>query len=241
MAGTEAPERERVQGSEGSGITSRYATFADYQDRESGTADSRQGAVESMLTAMSRSLDRKLGVFPGGFTARAGATFVFHSFGGRRLWLRDESSYVYPLRSVVANGIRADFDETGDYATTPWSWDFDDVFVWPVPRNHVELGEPARAIELRSIGGAPRTIWPYADGSVQIEGDWGWDPTPPAITELVVSRTRDLRDVQRGGAASVVADIASEAIPFTDDSWRLWMEVQEQYSYRRAPAVGRRR
>ena len=217
---------------EGSGITSRYASWADYQAREH-AADSLEGQVTAMLTAMSRSLDRKLLTIPGGFTSLDAKTFVFQSYGGSRLWLRDSSHYIYPLRTVDDDGIKVDYDETGEYADSAWQWDFDDVFVWPVPVNHAAHGEPARGVELRRLGSAPRTVWPYADGSVQITGNWGWETTPPPIAELVIARTRDMRDVQRGGASAVVADITGEAIPFADDSWRLWQQVEADYSYPR--------
>lgn len=222
---------------EGSGITSRYASFGDYAARES-VDDDQQSAVESMLTAMSRSLDRRLGVFPGGFTSRDATSFEFDAHGGDRLWLRDSASLVYPLRALSAGGVRPDYDRTGDYANTLYGWDFDDAFLWPIPRNHAELDEPARGLMLRRLRGAPRVRWPYGDGAVQVTGDWGWATTPEAITELVISRTRDLRDVQRAGASATVADVGGGEITFTDDSWMLWRAVESAYSYRRAPSVG---
>ena len=217
---------------EGTGTTARYASFDDYVAREGAVDDDLQETIEAMLTAISRWVDRRLGVFPGGFAPCDSQTFIFYSRGRRKLWLRDDR-YAYPLRAVDDGGIRPDYTRTGEYSQSPYAWDFDDLFIQPIPQNLG--GEPARGIELRRIGRTPQTTWPYGSGgSVQITGDWGWSAVPPPITELVVKRARDMRDVQRGGAASNVGDLAGEAIQFSDDSWRMWTDIEARYSYNRA-------
>ena len=220
------------------GIDAAYATFDDYQNRENVSA-ALEDEIDAMILAMSRSLDRRLGVIPGGFAPLDDGTFEFYGQGGRSLWLRD-AGYVFPLRSVIDDGIVIDDERSGDFANASLRWDFDDRWVETIPHNCFALGEPARGIRLRRYSSSPRTRWPYDDASVRITGDWGWAVTPPAIVELVIKRVRDMRDTQRGGAASNVADIGDAAIPFFDDSWRLWAEVQSRYSYVRAPLVGRR-
>ena len=213
-----------------------YATWDEYQDRNAADEDVKDVVVE-MLRSLSRSLDRTLGVIPGGFAPIADATFTFYGDGSRRLWLRDERGSAYPLRSVADGGVRPDYERSGDYAGAP-AWDLDDAWLSPRPRNHAALGEPARAIELLAVDGAPRSRWPQGDGAVQISGDWGWDEIPGAITELVIHRVRDMRDSHRGGAAATIAGFDGEAVAFNDDSWRLWEEVRQNYNYRRAPVTG---
>ena len=129
---------------EGSGITSLYASWADYQAREK-AADSLEGQVTAMLTAMSRSLDRKLGAIPGGFTSLDAQTFVFQSYGGSRLWLRDSAAYVYPPADRRRRRHQGRLRRDRRVRRFRLAVDFDDVFVWPIPLNHAAHGEPARA------------------------------------------------------------------------------------------------
>ena len=149
-----------------------YATFAQYSARNAVAAD-QESRVEEQLLAVSRHLDNKLRMMPGGFAPIASATFYFDGTGTERLWLRDAEGRVYPLRTVIADGIRPDFDRTGDYGTTTFKWDLGDPFVWPIPRNGAVTGRPYRALELRRVGAVPIAIWPYADGSVRIQGGLG--------------------------------------------------------------------
>ena len=213
-----------------------YATFAQYSARNAvDTAD--QSRVEEQLLAVSRHLDNKLRMMPGGFAPIASATFYFDGTGTERLWLRDAEGRVYPLRTVIADGIRPDFDRTGDYGTTTYAWDFDKPFIWPIPRNGAATGRPYRALELRRVGAVPIAIWPYADGSVRIQGAWGWAATPPDLTELVIKLARDISDSHRGGAAATIGPM-EDAIGLQDDTWRLWLRVENEYSYGRLADLG---
>ena len=205
-----------------------YAEFTDYALRENADlAD--QNTIEAQLLAMSRYIDRKLRCAPGLFAPADGQTFYFDGSGSHLLPLRDDEGAYYPLRSVDADAIRPDYDRTGDYDQA-LSWDLDDVFIWPIPRNHEGIGRPIKSLELRRIGRAPYTIWPYADGSVRITGDWGWAQTPPAIVELVVKLTRDVVDSQRGGGTASIAPL-EEGVPLMDDTWRLWRSIENEYRY----------
>ena len=205
-----------------------YAEFNDYAQRENADlAD--QNTIEAQLLAMSRYIDRKLRCAPGLFAPANGQTFYFDGSGSHLLPLRDDEGAYYPLRSVDADAIRPDYDRTGDYDQA-LSWDLDDVFIWPIPRNHEGIGRPIKSLELRRIGRAPYTIWPYADGSVRITGDWGWATTPPAIVELVVKLTRDVVDSQRGGGTASIAPL-EEGVPLMDDTWRLWRSIENEYRY----------
>ena len=206
-----------------------YADFDFYAARENADMED-QAVIEAQALAVSRYLDRKLRCMPGGFAPITDATFYFDGSGDDTLPLRDEEGAYYPLRSVSADSIRPDYERSGDYDNTPFAWDLDDTFVWPIPRNATAIGRPIKALELRRIGPAPITIWPYKDGAVRITGDWGWAETPPAIKELVVKLTRDVIDSQRGGGTASIAPL-EEGISLIGDTWRLWLSIENQYRY----------
>ena len=204
-----------------------YATWEQYQARNTTNAD-HETAVTDLLPAISRLVDRRLYMMPGGFAPMNGATFYFTGQGRRTLRLRDSEGAAYPLRSVAAGGIRPDYDRTGDYDNVAQQWDLDDAWIWPRPRDADAIGRPYRSLELRRISGAPFTIWPYSDGGVRITGDWGWAATPGMIRELVIAWTRDTLDGHQGGLASVV-DGMDQPIMLGGDTWRLWNMVQAEY------------
>ena len=206
-----------------------YVDFDFYAARENADMTD-QTAIEAQVLAMSRYLDRKLDMMPGGFAPIASATFYFDPQGHETLNLRDHEDALYPLRSVVADGIRPDYDRTGDYDNTTFKWDLDDVWIWPSPRNGAATGRPFRSLELRRVGNVPITLWPYSDGSVRIEGAWGWAATPPTIKELVVKLTRDTIDSQRGGGTASIAPL-EEGIPLMSDTWRLWRSMERAFGY----------
>ena len=220
---------------QGEGASAAYATFSEYQARVPRVDDGARERTQGQILAISRWVDRKLGVMPGGFAPIASATYLFDGTGGDKLWLRDGEGAWYPLRSVADDGIRPDFERTGLYDGA-YAWDLDDRFLWPIPRNGPAIGRPYRALELRRIGDAPVTIWPYEDGSVQIAGAWGWEQTPEPIREFVVARTHDIIDAVRGGAAASVAP-GEDELSFSDDSWRIWNSIQAEYNFKRNRAV----
>ena len=209
------------------GSNAAYATWTNYRDRGGTNAD-REDLITEILPAVSRLVDRRLNMMPGGFAPMAGETFYFNGRGKRRLHLRDSEGAVYPLRAVAADGIRPDYDRTGDFDDTRYQWDLDDAWIWGLPRNGAALGRPYRALELRRITSAPVTIWPFTDGGVRITGDWGWAATPGMIRELVVGWTRDTSDAHQGGAAATIQAI-EEGVMLSGDSWRLWSKVQQEY------------
>ena len=211
-----------VEASPGGGA---YATAADYRARTDAGTAVPDDLLAEQLAAASRIVDQELRVAPRHFTPHT-ERYVFSGGGGAVLWLRDEAGFAYGLRSVVAGGIRPDYAYTGRYDQE--AWDLDDVWVWPRPRNGAQLGVPYHALELRLVGAAPMTVWPWVDGSVSIEGEWGWATTPGAIRELTVHVARDLRDSLRAGAAGRVETI-DDGLVYRDDTWRLWREVKRRY------------
>ena len=210
-----------------------YADFAIYKSRGgTGIADSQEDDVNAILLHASRLLDRKCEIMPGGFAPIDDLTLYFDGSGRDLLVLRDEGRSICPLRTVIADGIRPDYDHTGDFDTTEYQWDLDDKWVWPSPRNGAATGEPYISLELRSIGDAPLTIWPFSDGAVRITGAWGWAATPPTIRELTVKLARDTVDMQRGGGAAVVAEL-DDGITLLPDSQRLIGQMVRQYRRKR--------
>ena len=209
-----------------------YATPTQYRARTGASAMVEDVLLEAQLNAASRVVDQELSVIPGHFAPHT-ATYLFSCEGWRVLTLRDADGLAYGLRSVVSDGIRPDYDLTGRY--DQYAWDFDDAWVWPLARNAAALGRPYHAIELRRLGNVPITTWPWNDGSVQIEGEWGWAETPPPISELTVHVARDFRDSLRGGAAARV-EVIDEGVTYRPDTWRLWQTVKLRYGHKQAMA-----
>ena len=171
--------------------TALYASVDEYKGRQ--TTDDSDANLTSLLIAASRYLDDRLGIVPGGFSDLGTQTYLFKGSGRRRLYLRGDTGRMYPLRSVEADEIRPDYEATGVFTTGTPQWDTADAWVWPWPRNRT-AGHPFYVIELRAVGSAPYTVWPYDyGGSVQIKGTWGWDVPPPEIRELTIQVARDMR------------------------------------------------
>ena len=212
------------------GFGAAYATFADVQASGSTNAD-REELYERLLLSASRLIDRELDMMPGGFAPIDHRTFHFRGSGRRRLRLRDAQGQMYPLRSVDADGIRPDYDGTGNYESTDYSWDLEDAWVWPTVIDAVAIGRPIYGLELRRINAAPLTIWPTRERSVQITGDWGWAEVPDPIRELAIGCARQAADAHQGGLAAV-ADGFDEAVMLGGDAWRLWDRVRQEYGTR---------
>ena len=213
--------------------SAQYATAAQYRARTSAGTTIDDDLLDDELTAAARLIDQKLGVTPGHFAPTADATYLFASRGGSVLELRDEDGLAFALRSVADDGIRPDYDRTGRY--DQYAWDLDDAWIWPRARNAAAIGRPYHAIELRRTADAPLTIWPSADGSVQIRGAWGWEAVPAPIRELTVKIARDQRDTLRGGASGRV-ELIDDTASFRPDTWRLWAEIETRYGRRQSLA-----
>lgn len=203
-----------------------YATFADYQGRQTVTPGDSDPVGQALVSA-SRQLDRELKMMPRGFGPIDEATFYFESDGGPSLYLLDGDAS-FPLRTVSADGIRPDYDHSGDHDSSDYAWDLADVFVWPRPRNAQALGYPYRRIDLRALGNAPITSWPYPPGTVRITGTWGWPEVPPPIRDITVYVARQMRDTTSGGAAQVLAQM-EDGVGVSDTMWRLWLRVKREY------------
>lgn len=215
----------------------QYATAAEYRARTGATDSVVDDLLNEEILAASRIIDQDLRLMPGYFSPHD-ATYYFQTEGGRKLHLRDEAGYAYALRSVVADGIRPDFDRDGTY--TQYQWDFDDSWLWPIPRNGPAIDMPYTAIEIRYIGtDLPAAYWPFSQGSVEIEGSWGWEVTPAPIRELTVHVARDMRDSLRGGAGARV-EVVDDSIAYRDDTWRLWQLVKSRYGRRTITTLRRR-
>lgn len=215
-----------------------YATVAEYRARQF-SSPSLDDRTSELLAAASRVIDRSLNAMPGAFAPMSSRSLIFDGCGQNIMDLYGQDGNMCPLRAVEADGIKADYDLTGDYDASPYKWDFDDKFIWPGPRNALALGEPYRSLQLRPLSNTPMIIWPTWGGSVQITGDWGWPSVPPAIRELTIRVARQIADTHRGGAAGV-AQAIDDGIPIltSDSNWRLWAKVEAEYSYGDLAALG---
>ena len=183
--------------------------------------------LDDQLEAASRIIELEMRLAPDYFSPHD-ATYYFQTRGRSTLYLRDEEGLAYCLRSVVADGIRPDYERSGDYDGSAYQWDLSAVWIWPTPRNHAETGRPIRSLELRRVGAAPFTWWPTSDGSVRIEGAWGWGETPKAIVELTIDVVRDMRDSEAAGLSGRV-HLLDSGISISDNTWRMWQSIREQY------------
>lgn len=209
-----------------------YATVDEFRNRTNLLSAAENDEIAEQLEAVSRLVDQELRLMPGAFAPHE-ATYHFQTDGGSTLYLRDDSGFAYPLRSVVADGIRPDFDRERTY--TEYLWDFDDAWLWPIPNNGPQIGIPYESIEIRRgrYGyETPYTYWPIQHGSVQIEGAWGWAAIPGAIRELVCHITRDMRDSLLGGSAQRM-EVVDDTTVFRPDTWRLWAQVKSRYGSKR--------
>ena len=213
-----------------------YADFAQYKARQPAD-DAQQARVEEVLVASSRYLDRKLNCMPGGFAPLDDLTLRFWPYGGQTLWLRNEEGLLCPLRNVVADGIRPDFDFTGDYDNSAWKWDLDVLWLHGIPDYSVAMGVPYRALRLLPYASAQIGVWPTAGAGVRIEGDWGWAVVPSPIRELTIYLARTIGDSHQGGA-SAMAGAFDEAIQMTDQARRFWRSVMSEYAYGAMSKIG---
>ena len=218
-------------------LDTAYATLDDYRARQqTSVASPEEDAVlTEELAGASQLIDKELGVARG-MMAPHSATYYFDSDGDSTLYLKDGTSLWYGLRAVDTDGIRPDLDQSGDYDNATYQWDLSAPWIWPLPRNHAAIHEPAWALELRHVGAVPFTTWPYADGGVRIAGDWGWEETPKPILELCVAVARQARDAHRAGGVGEIA-ILDDGTEIRSEVWRLWASVKREYS-RGIPSVG---
>ena len=205
-----------------------YATSAEYLARtgERDIAEVTAG-LDNQLAAASRTIELEMKLAPDYFTAHD-ATYYFQSNGGRTLFLRDQEGLAYCLRSVVDGGIRPDYSRAGTYTDARYRWDLDDAWIWPAPRNYSVTERPIVSLELRRVGAVQVTWWPTDDGSVRIEGAWGWAEVPEAIVELTIDVARDMRDSEAAGLSGRV-HILDSGVAIRDETWRTWQSIRRGY------------
>ena len=216
--------------------TPAYADFTQYKARQPAD-DTQQERIGEVLVAASRYLDRKLNCMPGGFGPLDDLTLRFWAMGTRVLWLRNEEGLICPLRTVVADGIRPDFDFRGDYDNTAWKWDLDATWLHGIPDYAEAVGVPYRALGILPYDNAQIGVWPAAGAAVRIEGNWGWASVPSPIRELTIYLARAISDSHQGGAGAIVGAF-DEAIQVTDQARRFWRSAMSEYSYGSMSKIG---
>lgn len=211
-----------------------YADAARYRAAVGDKASGTDATLNAQLVSVSRLLEKSLRVMPGGFNSHT-ATYTFDTIAGPVLRLRDRAGYGAFLQSVVADGIGVDWERDGTY--DGYELDFDDAWVRGLPENAVAGSEPFTAIELlRHISGASPATWLQQSAGVQINGTWGWPTAVPGlIADLVVHRTRELRDSLKAGSTGELADFEGGAPMQRNTTW-MFKEAERLYG-RRIPAM----
>ena len=206
-----------------------YATAAEYRERTGRVSTSADTLVGTLLTTVSRVVDRRVGVADGMFNDASALAFTFDAFGGSLLRLRDQDGMQYLLRAVTANKIEID---GGDGAFDEYTLDFADAWVRGYPTNALALSRPFTAIELLShLSTCNPSAWPSQVAAVRITGDWGWAAVPGGIKERVIGITRELIDVQHAGAAMSVTAV-EDAIARVPSARSLMNLIEREFNYR---------
>lgn len=204
-----------------------YATASQYRHRTNKSDTANDAEITAQLTAVSRMLELRLNVAPGHFnegTASEVRYFTPFLASTSKFRLVDEAGRQHALSVIASNGIAIDADADGSYEYTidPAG----ETWVVAAPYNAAATGEPFDTLELIPLAAASVTSWPTSPRAVRVTGTWGWPSVPGMITELVVKWCRDLRDSEEAGAAGSLSGIALKT-----DTWRLWLEVLNQYGY----------
>lgn len=209
-------------------LLSAYATAAEYRSRVNKTDTADDADILAQITGVSRALEFELNVAPGAFNAGAASETRYFTpllSNSSQMRLVDEAGRQHLVTTIDSNGIGVDLDGDGvyEYTIDPSGES------WVVARPYnagATLGEPYNALELLPLLGASFTRWPSLPRSVKVTGTWGWPAVPGMIKELCVKRCRDIRDSEEAGAAGSLSGAV-----FRTDTWRLWIEVKNQYGY----------
>jgi hypothetical protein len=214
---------------------SPVANAGEYRDRNNRESSLDDGQLESLLTAVTRAVEKRLGLAPGMLLPQDDLTFSFTAYVPnpyrvpRLLALRDTSSQQYLLRVVSADGIGIDSQYDGTY--DGYELDFDNGWVRGYPENAAALGQPYTHIQLLTgISGATYTAWTDRV-MVQVTGDWGWAACPEPIKERVIGMTRELVEVHRAGPTLTVYNV-DENIQMNPSTRTLMSALEKDYSHR---------
>jgi hypothetical protein len=72
------------------------------------------------------------------------------------------------------------------------------------------------------------SVWPNQRRAVQVTAKFGWPAVPGAIKDLTIAITRQLRDLEEGGATMALQAIDS-AITMSPNLTRLMMDIERIY------------
>ena len=172
-------------------ITNGYTALEEYKDRFDVSDHDDDSDIESVITAVSRSIDAICG--QRFFTSAADETRYFTADFGD--WIR------LPERIISITTLKTDNDNDRTYENT---WTTDDYDL--MPYNASLDGEPYRWIEVTPNGDYrfPRGV----RKGVEIAGTFGWSSAPPEVAEACLlgsHRLQKRKDMPFGvsGAAAV--------------------------------------
>lgn len=208
---------------------SAVVTAAEWKDRNGEDSSDEDTLIGTLLTSVTRVVERRCEVAPGMFLPQTALTYTFTATGGNLLYLRDERGWMHPLRSVTADSLL--IDSESDATFDGYTLDLSDGWVRGYPVNAATESQPYTAIQLLpGVSGAAPTAW--TDGwEVRITGNWGYAACPGAIKERVIGITRELLDVHRGGAALDFNSIEDQVNRIPSARMLLYM-LEREFSHR---------
>lgn len=169
-----------------------YLSVAEFRTRidpvSTTWSDTEVAAIERILEAVSRNIDRY-----------CGRQFYTTATATSRYFTAEDGAYlvVDDLVSIDTNGLTTDEDGDRTYETT---WAATDYDLWPF--NAAAISEPYTELRCTPQG---TYSFPTVAKSVKITGSWGWPVTPAEVIEatfLEAARTWQHAHSPSGVAAS---------------------------------------
>jgi hypothetical protein len=207
-------------------VTDAYADAAEYRARVTKTDTADDPTILVQLKAVSRYLDRKMGRF-----------FTIDSAAVARVYDGSQSSKLFVDDIGDKTGIAVKVDMTGDGDFVDSGETLTENTHYIVGPRNAALGpepEPYTYLELMPSNGLLTSWWNgyNLEGLVQVTARYGWPAIPPAVKELTVAITRQIRDVQESGVTGDLQAIDNVVETSRELSMRL-VDLRKQYSRNR--------
>lgn len=208
-------------------VLDAYADKVQFRARVGDQGGGGDTTLDEQLLLASRLLERSTGVMPGAWNTHTG-TYDFDADGGTLLRLRDDADRQYFLQTVTSIGVDTEGDGTydGETLTLALAW------VKGYPANAAAGSEPFTGLELLPyLSSADLSAWPSRKRVVRIAGTFGWAAVPQGIVDLTVHLAHDVRQGHAAGP-TLTAPTIDGGMGLSDQTWRLWRQIEGQYSRR---------